>query len=81
MTSSHKCNRNIAILPVAGVTVIWYPQIFRSGGGGGYQGYQSTEDLIPGGWGGTKSLLKLREGAEVFCVSIYIITEKPFTSK
>ena len=28
-----------------GVTVIWYPQIFRT------RGYQSTEDLIPGGGG------------------------------
>ena len=27
----------------AGVMVIWYPQIFRT------QGYQSTEDFIPGG--------------------------------
>ena len=26
-----------------GVAVIWYPQIFRT------RGYQSTEDLIPGG--------------------------------
>ena len=50
------------------VAVIWYPQIFRT------RGYQSNEDLIPGGVPNPSSK-QWREGAEVFCGSIIMMEE------